>query len=634
MNSEQSSNNPKLGKFIYLIHLFIFQYFIDGKIDLESLSDEQLNRMVVMLPIVFPHSMIPIRLPELYYNIKNKIYPDYLHYALVALGSAASKKMGTLKENEQELAFIKKSTDLINSKADIRNPYYLWACVLILQYCTTIVNTPIHETALMSAKHSVRVSKIYQLDLSKITKLRYSEEELEFRRRVFWTFYAFDRGSSLFSGSFSTIEDRDIVLDLPKNDFWWRYGGECKVKHPEILLWNIIANGENSEQYSKEDIKNFVKTRTLSGKIGVFAKRRWLKKVYNPDDDDFQFVLLIDNTNKFDENIVKNLPTDLSLIKEAYSKYKDTIRFTVDIEHILYKYTFAQFHFYMKNTLYQTEMVRVEGIQIDPKRIVSAKNICIDTAKKQIDLMYQLSSALPPEYWKTTSITTEFKSAIPVIFLMYLNRLSNFINESHKENEKSKALFESMKKYSIDESDVHPWLVPKYGSLFFLTCCFGGSFSAMKITDYLYIKDNFATFVNQYQKEESSNDSNIEPTRNPNTFAIQSEEVPEEPGLSRNKSNESSYKSNYEQYIKYNNLLEKSSPNSTENYYYQYMVDILTERVLQDIISNPANDHNNFELQSIFPTISFDKLFSKVDSKENENTEQYDMTELDLMFWS
>ncbi|PWA00897.1 hypothetical protein BB558_003044, partial [Smittium angustum] len=208
-----------------------------------------------------------------------------------------------------------------------------------------------------------------------------------------------------------------------------------------------------------------------------------------------------------------------------------------------------------------------------------------------------------------------------------------FINETHKENEKYKSLFGNMKKYSIDESDVHPWLVPKYGALFFVVCCFEASFSATKITDYLYIKDTFATFVNQYQEAESSNSVDVEPIRNSNTFSRQNETLPGIPESSKNKNCESSYKNNYDEYIKYSKLLGESSPNSSFYYFYQYMVDILSDAIVQDIITNPANSQSNFEPQLISPTINLDSLVNKADSKDDENTTRYDWAELDKMFW-
>ncbi|PVU97638.1 hypothetical protein BB559_001955 [Furculomyces boomerangus] len=525
------------------------------------------------------------------------------------------------------------------------------------------------ETLFKMVVSSVRISRIYQLDLSKITKLKYSEEELEFRRRVFWTFYAFDKSGMSFSGSIPTVQDRDIVVNLPENDFWWRYGGECKVEHPEIIFWNHIANSENNERFSKGDTRNYVKMRTLSGEISVFAKRRWLKKVYNPDDDNCLLVKLIDKLEKFEDTIVKKPPVDFDLIKEAYSEYKDTIRFTMDIEHILYKNIFTQFHSFMKTTLYQTEMVRVEGIHMHPGRIVSAKNVLVDTAKKQIDSIYELSKVLPLEYWENSTAIKGLMSAItclnymnispknslemskklehlkevyhklssyseiPIIFLMYLDRLSTFIYESHKKNENNILLFENMKKYSIDESDVHPWLVPKYGALFFLTCCFQESFSVMKIADYLYIKDTFATFVNQHLKAESSINANVKPIGNPNTFA-KSATLPVVPSSSTKNNNGSSYKTNYDQYVKYSKLLEESIPNSSQNYFYLYMVDILSSAIVQDIVSNPVNNQTNFEPQFIFPTINFDNLNNEIDEEDQKNTTEYDWAELDKMFWS
>ncbi|PVZ97653.1 hypothetical protein BB558_006386, partial [Smittium angustum] len=161
--------------------------------NLESLTDDQLFKMVVRLPISFPIVVTPMRLPEFYYKMKKNLYPDYLYYALIALGNAASKRARTIEEKEKDNTLIQKSVNLLKLKTDIRDPYYLWACVIILNYFSTVVNTSAYETISLLASMSVKISKVYQLDLSKVTKLKYSEEELEFRRRVFWCFYASER---------------------------------------------------------------------------------------------------------------------------------------------------------------------------------------------------------------------------------------------------------------------------------------------------------------------------------------------------------------------------------------------------------------------------------------------------------
>ncbi|PVU91057.1 hypothetical protein BB559_004325 [Furculomyces boomerangus] len=156
----------------------------------------------------------------------------------------------------------------------------------------------------------VGISKIYQLGLSKITKSKYSEEEIEFRRRLFWSFYAFDRGGMRFSGSLPAIEDKDIVVNIPENDFCQRYGGNCEVEHLGLFFGVTSLTAE-------------------------FSKRRWIKIAYNPDGDNCQLVKLIDKLDKYEKTTASNPPIDLDLIKEAFPEYKDTNRFTMDIEHIL-----------------------------------------------------------------------------------------------------------------------------------------------------------------------------------------------------------------------------------------------------------------------------------------------------------
>ncbi|PVU95782.1 hypothetical protein BB559_002615 [Furculomyces boomerangus] len=330
-----------------------------------------------------------------------------------------------------------------------------------------------------------------------------------------------------FTGAFPTIQDRDIVVNLPKNDFLWRYGGECKEKHPELLFWNHIANIMNADQQPKEKYKDLVKTTLLHGKVNLFARRRWIKKVYDPDDDNGQLVKLIENLNSYSDNIVIPNPVDFEKIKEVHEKYENTLRVTIDTEIRVLNYIFNQMHNTMKIALYQTEIVRVKGRYMHPGRIVSAKNIISECTEKQIDILHNFNEVLAPNHseniastWTLVSgviclnlmginpsgtkfdvplklklLTDEYKkmsskSNIFVAYPMFLSRLSMVIGEAHRENKKYSMLFDGMKNFSIDESDVNPWLVSKHSSHFFIKCCFGNSFSTLKINKYLDIDDS------------------------------------------------------------------------------------------------------------------------------------------------
>ncbi|OLY78989.1 hypothetical protein AYI68_g6953 [Smittium mucronatum] len=61
-----------------------------------------------------------------------------------------------------------------------------------------------------------------------------SQKELEFKRRVWWVFYIVSRGEYIYYLGLPLIENLDISVNLPQDDFKWRYGGSKKIIDEEI----------------------------------------------------------------------------------------------------------------------------------------------------------------------------------------------------------------------------------------------------------------------------------------------------------------------------------------------------------------------------------------------------------------
>ncbi|PWA00719.1 hypothetical protein BB558_003176 [Smittium angustum] len=692
-------------------------------------TDERLEKMMFALPISFPSAMLPVRIPELYYKMKNRQYPNYFYFSILALGNRLCYKTTNDEEKILESQYENESLESLKQETDIRNPFYLWTCVILLARHGRGKNRSINNTVLTLASSSVRISKIYQLDLSRIVKMKYTEEELEFRRRVFWTFYSFDRLSMSFSGSFPTIQDRDIVVNLPKNDFLWRYGGECKLEHRELMFWNYIANNLDIHEHPKEKHEDLVKTIILQGKISLFARRRWITKFYDPDDDNLQLIRLINNLNKYNDNIVTPNRVNFEKIKEVHEKYENTLRMTIETEIQIFNYLFNQLHNSMKIVLYQTEMVRIKGRYMHPGRIVSAKNIITEYTEKQIDLLHNFDLVLPPNHsefivspftllhnsmkivlyqtemvrikgrymhpgrivsakniiteytekqidllhnfdlvlppnhsefivspftlvsgvvclnlmginpssrkfdvpLKLKMLTDEYKkmddiSRLFVVYPLYLNRLSNLIGEAHQENKKYSMIFDNMKKFSIDESDVNPWLVPKYATHFSILCCFGNSFSTLKINEYLDVDESTIAIYNEILNSRTEdNNSSVSSSQEYHYLPIGKSSTSDIPNSSTYTDTKESYKTNYELYNKYSQLLEKSAPNSIQGYFLNHMVEKYSSRIVNDILTNPVNNQSNPSVSFNTPSISYSfNIFGKrVESEDEEN--QWDL---------
>ncbi|PWA02064.1 hypothetical protein BB558_001801 [Smittium angustum] len=628
-------------------------------------TNEHLEKIIFGLPISFPSAMMPARIPELHYKMKNRQYPNYFYFSILALGNRLCSDVITEEDKNLESLYRKESLELLKQEKDIRNPIYLWTCVILLAHYGQLSDYLPYETLQIMASSSVRISRIYQIDLSKIVKMKYTEEELEFRRRVFWSFYIYNRLAMSFTGAFPTIQDRDIVVNLPKNDFLWRYGGECKLEHREILFWNYIANNLDISEHPKEKHKDLVKTILLYGKVNLFARKRWVTKVYDPDDDNLQLVRLINNLSNYSENIVTPNPINFEKIKEVHEKYENTLRMTIETEIQVLNYIFNQMHNSMKIVLYQTEMVRIKGRYMHPGRVVSAKNIITECAEKQIDLFHNFNKVLPPNHseiiaspstlvsgvvclnlmginpngrkfdvpLKLKLLTDEYKkkSSQSVMYLLYptfLNQLSKLIGKAHTENKKYSVVFDNMKKFSIDESDVNPWLIPKYSSYFTILCCFGNSFSTLKINEYLDIDQ---TTVGSYtllsNPSIESDTTNIGSGEDYLDFLID-EDYTADISTSLTKTNtRESYKTNYEIYTHYSQLLEKSPPSSVHNYFFRRMVDIYSTRTVNDILDNPVNNQNNIGASFNIPSINlnFNTFGTQFEEEEDQEINFYDL---------
>ncbi|PVU96455.1 hypothetical protein BB559_002378 [Furculomyces boomerangus] len=160
---------------------------------------------------------------------------------------------------------------------------------------------------------------------------------------------------------------------------------------------------------------------------------------------------------------------------------------------------------------------------------------------------------------------------------MLLNQLSKVIGKAHAENKKYSVLFDGMKKFSIHESDVNPWLVSKYGSYLAYLCCFGNYFSS---------------------KTANSSTNNRCSEGYVNLFIGDGNSIFNTSTFSTNTNTSESYRNNFELYIQYYQLLEKYPPNTVNRYFFQLMVDVYSSGIVNDILSNPVNNQDS-------PSVSF-----------------------------
>ncbi|PWA00856.1 hypothetical protein BB558_003087 [Smittium angustum] len=148
-----------------------------------------------------------------------------------------------------------------------------------------------------------------------------------------------------------------------------------------------------------------------------------------------------------------------------------------------------------------------------------------------------------------------------------------------------------MKKFSIHESDVNPWVVSKYGTYFSVFCCFKNYFSTLKINEYLDIDEaTIASFTMISNTRTENNSANMRSDEDYQHFLIDDESSAfDTPTLLKNTNATESYKMNYELYTMYSQLLHKYPLGTMNRYFFQCMVDEYSSRILEDVLNNPIN---------------------------------------------
>ncbi|PVZ96869.1 hypothetical protein BB558_007201 [Smittium angustum] len=499
---------------------------MDVEYGLHIPSAKNLELICLVLPHIIPLAMIPLRFPEFINKLKNRTYPHYFIFAVLSVGINHTKSTRTEEDKLLETKYARKSLELINKEKDISDPLIVWACTFICAYSCMVHDLKAHDQAINIATMSIKLTRLYQLDINKKTeKVRqeYTTSELEFRRRVWWAYYIVLSGNYIFNGNFITFEQRDIVVNLPTSDFKWRYGGsieECNNK--ELKLMNIVANNQREIDLPQDNHRFIINSFALFKNIAVFVTKRWRKDHYNEDNTNLRVVLYSEKLQKHKADIEKMFKDNLPSIQDEYINHRGTVKLIIDTEHHVFNYILRQLNYSMTIYLYQSELVRDHATKIRPERIKAAKSKCAKAAMNQIKLLEWYHHNVPAYYQEFTTIIWTLSGAIVLTnlfstkveiekakYMNHFNRLISIYKSSEKyfevlsslssyvyyiveikskkkvQNEKLKHLHKHMEPFGIYDSDVEPWIIPKYGSFFNYNCCGKVNFSTLDIEKYL-----------------------------------------------------------------------------------------------------------------------------------------------------
>ncbi|PWA02591.1 hypothetical protein BB558_001247 [Smittium angustum] len=486
----------------------------------------KLEQICLALPHIIPMAVIPLRFPEFISKLTNRRYPYYFIFAVLSVGIKTIKNSRTKEDKLLETKYARKSLELINKEKDISDPLIVWACNLICAYSSMVHDQKAHDQAINIATMSVKQTRLYQLDINKKTEKviqKYTASELEFRRRVWWAYYIQITGNYIFNGNYMTFEQRDIVVNLPTDDFKWRYGGSIqRCNNKELKLMNIVANNQREAHLPQDNHCFLINSFALFKNIAVFATKRWRKDHFNEDNTNLRVVLYADKLEKHKADIEKMFKDNLPSIKDDYVNNRGTVRLILDTEHHIFNYLSRQLYYTMTIHLYQSELVRDDSTKILPERIKAAKSKCAKAAINQVKLLEWYDHNVPEKFQGYSISVWTVSSAIVLTnlfsikdetekakYMTHFNKIVSIYKSSEKyfevlssllsyvyyivemkskkkvQNEKLKHLHKHMEPFGIYDSDVEPWIIPKYGSFFHYNCCGEVNFSTLDIEKYL-----------------------------------------------------------------------------------------------------------------------------------------------------
>ncbi|KAJ2855470.1 hypothetical protein J3B02_002149, partial [Coemansia erecta] len=215
----------------------------------------------------------------------------------------------------------------------------------------------------------------------------------EWRRRLWWHVYCGDRTSVIVASRPATVHDDDCVVDLPTHDHEWamgtvpsddsadhQTGPQFGPKRPDCW-WMIV------ELY-----------RTCS-RISEFAnrRRRPVRKGEIPRRTMFEILdsELEDVRSRFVPDM--EFPPSSDWAFNSYANLGSGIGCTGNIRAIYFN---AHLMYYAaKIILHRSELPNYLHESIDPELIERAKNVCIDSAHRQADVIRWALDTIPVEDW-------------------------------------------------------------------------------------------------------------------------------------------------------------------------------------------------------------------------------------------
>ncbi|OLY80051.1 hypothetical protein AYI68_g5863 [Smittium mucronatum] len=478
--------------------------------------------------------MMPARLPNFLYKLKYNLFPKYFLYSLIAATGESLTYNSKSKKLNIDKIFGKAAIKLIKVEKDRSNPYLLWACVILSAFHRKHFNTQEAEYLMHLQKTVVREFKFYKIDGLKSFKSLYNSEEIEFIRRVWWCRYILSTTTSIFTAWFQDIDERDVFVNLPTNDFKWRYGGFVNRCDPELSSINSFVNTNPDANYPPDNFSALLELHILFSKVSKFTSSRWIKKYRPRSQLDSRFHFLKSKLESFKSLMDKNYPESTLTGKIEEFNLFTGLSLVRNIDNFSFCYLINQLFRVIVIFLYQSELVRSESDVLSAERIKDAKLKCLNASIDMSKTFLWKCNEIPRKYWSYTITAWKMWSVCILINSCFILKsdsdepknplYSCFINryiETTKDIQiepfielYSQILYEMkkgeyikyrndalthclMSAYSITPNDLSPWIIPKYSSFIKFNCCFQSNYTSIDSKQYLFATSSDDSTTNE-----------------------------------------------------------------------------------------------------------------------------------------
>ncbi|PWA00691.1 hypothetical protein BB558_000133 [Smittium angustum] len=478
----------------------------------------EFQEIASVIVISLPMAAMPMRIPDFLNNLSTNTLPTYFLYSLLAAGYRIKRSSPDSQIVQQEAAYAETASKLLKQATTRSDPYYIWSCILLSVYYSGICKPFTSFEHVGNAINVAKLLKYHQLDLPTNKNLfrNLSGEQKEFRRRIWWSCYV--SASSILSVSAipKLIDNKDCFVNLPSNDFYWKYGGPIQNCSKQLKSLNVASLKVNNAIPLQKSFYFFsLKAHILSTTVSDFLTTRWNKK--NKSDSE--------TSNKIHSFItqLEQIKTQVNDVFQPSStqafSYSDTEALIINdhlktLHSTQLLYTKALLNF-IKVSLLQSELVFVDSRNVSPESIRSVKSELIQTALAQAGLFQWASDTIPIMLWESETATWIFTSAMALLNARLLkdHHLIDSINSSYtilvqslrstqkyydfshlymqylvyiitaikNKNDSDLNLSSNPNsKFAISTQDFQPWIVPIYSSFQKFTCCNDSNFFGIK----------------------------------------------------------------------------------------------------------------------------------------------------------